>query len=90
MGSKKETLTKKIGALCVVAVCSQFMEHNRKHSIVSNTRKGKCWDCVKSVQIRNFFWSVFSCIQSEYKKIRAIKNSIFRHFSRSVGKTAAG
>ena len=24
--------------------------------------------CVKSVQIRNFFWSVFSCIQSETGK----------------------
>ena len=22
--------------------------------------------CVKSVQIRSFFWSVFSCIQTEY------------------------
>ena len=28
---------------------------------------------MKSVQIRNFFWSVFSCIQSEYRKIRTEK-----------------
>ena len=34
--------------------------------------------------IRSFFWSVFSCIQSEYRKIRSRKISVFRHFSRSV------
>ena len=28
-----------------------------------------------------FFWSLFSCIQSEYRKIRIIKNSLFGHFS---------
>ena len=33
---------------------------------------------VKDVQIPSFFWSVFSCIQSEYRK-----NSVFGHFSRS-------
>ena len=38
---------------------------------------------VKIVQILRFFWSVFPCIQSEYRKIRTIKNSIFGHFSRS-------
>ena len=44
--------------------------------------------CVKSVQIRSFFWSVFSCTrtkhgdQSEYRKIRTRKNSKFGHFSR--------
>ena len=52
--------------------------------------------CVKNVQIRRFFWSVFSCIWAEYgnllspstgkyeyRKIRSRKNSVFRHFSRS-------
>ena len=49
--------------------------------------------CVISVQIRSFFWSVFSRIRSEYgvslrthsecAKIRTRKNSVFRHFSRS-------
>ena len=43
MESNKETLKKKISALCVVAACSQFIEDNRKHSRVSNTRKRKCW-----------------------------------------------
>ena len=37
MGRNKETVKKKIGALCVVAACSQFIKHNRKHSSVSNT-----------------------------------------------------
>ena len=49
---------------------------------------------VKSVQIRSFFWSLFSCIWTEYgdllriqykyKKLRTGKNSVFGHFSRSV------
>ena len=39
--------------------------------------------CVKSVQIRSYFWSVFSCIQSKYRKIGTINNSVFGHFSRS-------
>ena len=38
---------------------------------------------VKSLQIQSFFWSVFSCIWTEYRKIRARKNSVFGHFSRS-------
>ena len=53
--------------------------------------------CVKSVQLRSFFWSVFSFIlteygiygvnlrnQSEYRKIRTRKTSVFGHFSRSA------
>ena len=40
--------------------------------------------CVESVRIRSFFWSVFSCIQSEYRKIKARKNSVYGHFSRSA------
>ena len=41
--------------------------------------------------IQRFFWSVFSCIraeyrkiQSEYRKMRTRKNSVFGHFSRST------
>ena len=40
--------------------------------------------CVKSVQIWSFFWAIFSCMRTEYRKIRTTKNSIFGHFSRSV------
>ena len=29
-------------------------------------------NCVKSVQIRSYFWSVFSCIRTEYGKILRI------------------
>ena len=36
--------------------------------------------CVKNVQIQSFFWSVFSRIPSEYRKIWTRKNSVFRHF----------
>ena len=39
---------------------------------------------VKSVQIRSFFWVVFSRIQSQCRKIRTRKHSVFGHFSRSV------
>ena len=52
--------------------------------------------CVKIVQIWNFFWSVFSCIRTEYgdlmrkspysvriQEIQTRKNSVFGHFSRS-------
>ena len=39
--------------------------------------------CVQSVKIRSFFWSVFSCIQSKYRKIQTRQNSAFGHFLRS-------
>ena len=52
------------------------------------------YHCMKSVQKRSFFWSVFSrfrieCfvslrIQSECGKIRTRKNSVFGHISHSV------
>ena len=35
------------------------------------------------VQVRSFFWSIFSCIWTKYRKIRTRKYSIFGHFSRS-------
>ena len=43
------------------------------------------WSCVKSVQIRNYFWSVF---QSESRKKRTRNSSVFGRFSRSVGTVA--
>ena len=39
--------------------------------------------CMKSLQILSFFWSVFSCVQPEYRKIRTRKNAVFRNLSRS-------
>ena len=40
-------------------------------------------NCVKSVQIQSYFWSVFSCIQFEYRKTRTTNNSVVGHFLRS-------
>ena len=40
--------------------------------------------CMKSVQMRSYFWSVFSCIQPKYRKIRTRKNYVFGHFSLRV------
>ena len=39
------------------------------------TKSPRTADChwVKNVQIRNFFWCVFSCIWTEYRKIRTKK-----------------
>ena len=55
------------------------------------------YHCMKSVQIRNFFWSVFSCIRIEYGDFHSRspysvrmrentdqKNFLSGHFSRSV------
>ena len=39
---------------------------------------------MKSIQIPSFFWSVFSCIWTECRKIQTRQNSVFGHFSRSV------
>ena len=40
-------------------------------------------NCMKSIQIRSYFWRVFSCIQSEFSKIWTRNNSVLGHFSRS-------
>ena len=37
--------------------------------------------CMKSVQTRSYFWSVFSCIRTEYGEIRS-KRIRFSHDSR--------
>ena len=39
---------------------------------------------VKSVQIRSYFWGVFSCIWTKCRKIRTRKNSLFGHISRNA------
>ena len=38
------------------------------------------YHCVKSVRIRSYFWSIFSCIRTEYRKIAAWNNSVFCEF----------
>ena len=42
-------------------------------TILQYTTNLKLFQCVKIVQIRSCFWSLFSCIQSEYRKIRTRK-----------------
>ena len=39
---------------------------------------------MKSVQIRSYFWSAFSYIQSEYRKTRTWNNSVFGQFARRL------
>ena len=40
---------------------------------------------MKSLPLWCFFWSVFSCTQTEYRKVRTRKKSVFGQFSRSDG-----
>ena len=50
----------------------------------SHVRRSQNTDyCVKSIQIRRFFWSVFYRIRTEYGKIRTRKKTVYGHFSRS-------
>ena len=77
--------------------CSGFYDGLFHNIVVSKNNNLFVQHCVKSVQIRSFFWSVFSRIRTEYGeihevslriqsecgKIRTSKNSIFGHFSRS-------
>ena len=58
----------------------------RRLKVAINVNSAGSHHCVKSVQIRNFFWSAFCFIrtQSEYRKIRTRKNSVFGFFSRSA------
>ena len=41
--------------------------------------------CVKSVQIQSYFWSLFCCIRTEYRKIRTRNKPVFGHFSQCDG-----
>ena len=50
-------------------------------SSVRRIQVNKLLHCVKSAQIRSYFWSVFSCIRTEYRKIRTRNNSVFGHYS---------
>ena len=48
-----------------------------KYLYINQTKKEGNKHCVKSAQIRSFFWSVFSRIRTEYGKLRTRKNSVF-------------
>ena len=55
-----------------------------RESTSQKIKYGNTFHSAKSVQIRSYFWLVFSRIQSEYEKIRTRHYSVFGHFSRSV------
>ena len=80
-------VTQKIKNVCVkVKLIWNLLWYYQFHSFIllgENQSKVKLNHYVTSVQIRSFFWSVFSCIQTEYRKIQTRKNFIFGHFSRS-------
>ena len=67
--------------------CNTFCEKSRLIFYVSGLKEElSTKHCVRSVQIRSFFWSVFyhiRTIQSEGGKIRTRKSSVFGHFSLS-------
>ena len=49
-----------------------WKKNNRSNIVISDivTRENGYKHCVKSVQIRSYFWSVFSCIRIEYWDLR--------------------
>ena len=64
---------------CKNIKCSIYSTREKEILIIGSTNNNKYTNtkhCVKSVQIRSFFWS-------ECGKIPTRKNSVFGHFSRS-------
>ena len=59
---------------------NNYPKYSLKISTLLSHRLLTAW----SVQIRSHFWSVFSCIESKYRKTRTRNNSVFGHFPRSV------
>ena len=45
---------------------------SHSHFFSSKTKNDLIKHCVKSIQIQSFFWSVFSCIRTEYGEILRI------------------
>ena len=41
------------------------------HAKYKSNQKYRAYHCMKSVQIRKFFWSVFSCIRTEYGDLQS-------------------
>ena len=71
---------------------SQILHRRRETQILVKTSlaiytkiENTIWakNCVK--RTAGSFWSVFSCIRTEYRKIRTRNNSAFGHFSCSEG-----
>ena len=66
-----------------------LLDRNKRHVLAEKMKKKETnfryEHCVKSVQIRRYFWFMFSYIRTEYRKIRTRNNVVFGHFSRSGG-----
>ena len=77
--------------ICLPAVKHDYSSHLQSMTLATiRIRLTSIFHCVKTLQIRSFFWSVFSCIQSKYRKMRTRKNSIFgQFFSQWLLNTAA-
>ena len=69
----------------IATLSSKSLPHRRKkrhsYKIMDSTCFKRKFHCLKSVHIRIYFWSVFSCIGTEYGKIRTRNNSVYVHFS---------
>ena len=55
---------------------SRYLNQAQKSVIFKSVKRYQfnyCSQVVKSAQKRSFFWSVFSCIRTEYRKIRTTK-----------------
>ena len=55
------------------------------HRLSTSILRLSLWSthCVKSVWMLSYFWSVFSCIRTECRKIRTRNNPVFGHPSGS-------
>ena len=63
--------------LCAVILLAVYLGRVRNLPFLQNScklfsQKGR-YHCVKSIQIRSFFWSLFPCIRTKYRKIRTRK-----------------
>ena len=75
-------------AILRAAVSRSWSEHFQENFCDEVLTRFQLADhCMKSVRIRSCFWSVFSYIRTEYRKIRTKNNSVFGHFSCSVLET---
>ena len=95
------TIYNSIKFFSIIALSQISQYHHRELWVFVRTKKYLneakriLYHCVKCVQIRSYFWSVFSCIrteygdlrvnlctESEYRKIRTRNNSVYSHNSR--------
>ena len=52
-----------------LSVCNGDSKSNKSREVKFIIATSKNPHCVKSVQIRSYFWAAFSCIQTEYEEL---------------------